>query len=141
GVKPALGRFFRADEDVEPLGDPVVVISYPFWLNRFGGATRALGQTLELGDRKFTIVGVTPRGFTGLGITGPDVWMPFTSAGAMQGGGPGWATASGGSWLTIFARVRADVPLRLAADESMRVAREAAPEAWFTGKQWSFTWL
>jgi len=141
GVTPAIGRFFRADEDVEPLGAPVVVISYPFWLNRFGGETRALGQALELGDRKFTVIGVTPRGFTGLGITGPDVWMPFTAAGAMQGGGPKWATAAGGSWLTIFARVRPEVPLRLAADESMRIAREAAPEAWFTGKPWSFTWL
>ncbi len=141
GVTPAIGRFFRADEDAEPLGAPVAVISYPFWLNRFGGEARALGQTLELGDRKFTIIGVAPRGFTGLGITGPDVWMPFTSAGVMQGGGPKWATAGGGSWLTIFARIRSDVPLRLAGDESMRVAREAAPEAWFTGKQWSFTWL
>jgi len=141
GVRPAVGRFFRADEDREPLGAPVVVVSYPFWLSRFGGDARALGEQLELGDRKFTVIGVTPRGFTGLGITGPDVWIPFTSAGAMQGGGPQWATAAGGSWLTIVARVRPDVPLRVADDESMRIARESAPEAWFTGKGWSFSWL
>jgi len=41
GVKPAIGRFFREDEDVEPIGAPVVVISDAFWTTHFGGKSSA----------------------------------------------------------------------------------------------------
>src|SRR5207248_2876435 len=79
GVQPALGRFFRADEDVEPIGAPVVVLSYGFWMRQFGGKSSALGQTLPLGDRPFTVIGVAPRHFTGIDLSGPDIWLPMSS--------------------------------------------------------------
>jgi putative ABC transport system permease protein len=132
GVKPERGRFIRADEDVVPLGAAVVVISHRFWMNHFAGADSAIGSKLQLGDRVFTVVGVAPQGFTSLDFAAPDVWIPMSSAGAMHFMGRDWATQATGTWLRIYARMKPNVPPDRAADDAMRVAREAAPAAFFT---------
>ncbi|MGH7524922.1 MAG: ABC transporter permease [Gemmatimonadales bacterium] len=59
GVKPVLGRTFRADED-RPNGPNVVMISYRFWKSRFLGARDVVGRTLQLDGTPFTVVGVLP---------------------------------------------------------------------------------
>jgi predicted permease len=138
GVSPAFGRFFRADEDQEPMGTPVAVLSYGFWQRQFAGAASAVGTTVFLGDRQFTVIGVAPKGFTGIDLVGPDVWIPMSAAGSLQPMGASWARTSVATWLRVFARVRRDVPIERAADDAMRVAREAAPDAFFTHTGWSF---
>ncbi|WP_109488060.1 ABC transporter permease [Occallatibacter savannae] len=61
GVHPVLGRFFTRAEDEGH--QPVVVISYALWQNRFHRDPGVLGTGIQL-DRKFyTIVGVMPRSF------------------------------------------------------------------------------
>jgi putative ABC transport system permease protein len=138
GVSPRIGRFFRPEEDVEPMGAAVVVLSYGFWTRHFDRNARAIGSVLDLGDRQFTVIGVTPEGFTGLELAAPDVWIPITAAGALQPMGRTWASMSGGTWLRVFARVRPDIPPERAAEDALRVSREAAPDAFFTGKGWEF---
>ncbi|MFN8000458.1 MAG: ABC transporter permease [Acidobacteriota bacterium] len=58
-TQPVLGRFWRADEDTQPLA----VISYDFWQTQFGGATDVIGKTIRLYGESHTIVGVTPAEF------------------------------------------------------------------------------
>lgn len=61
-VPPLMGRYFH-DED-EGLGaPPVVVIGYTVWQTRFTARPDIIGQTIQLGDARHTIVGVMPRGF------------------------------------------------------------------------------
>jgi len=43
GVTPALGRFFLPEEDVEPVGVPVAVISHAFWRRHFAGDDAVIG--------------------------------------------------------------------------------------------------
>lgn len=43
GVKPAIGRFFRAIEDRHG-ADPAVVLSNRFWKQRYGGDPAVLGR-------------------------------------------------------------------------------------------------
>ena len=138
GVAPERGRFFRDDEDVAPIGAPVVVISEAFWQRQFSGSAGALGATLQLGDRQFTVIGIAPRDFTGVEYAAPDVWLPISSGGAMQFLGRQWTTQSIVTWLGIYARSRPGVPPQDAARDAMRVAREAAPDAFFTQRGWSF---
>ena len=86
GVRPVLGRTFQADDFTLPHEGPVVdwsdmsgrtaILSHAFWRSHFGGDLEALGQTLELDDLSFTVVGVMPAGFSGLGGD-PAVWVPF----------------------------------------------------------------
>ena len=60
GMQPALGRFFRADEDRVPDRDRVVVIGYDFWRSWFDSASTALGSTMTINGVAFTVVGVAP---------------------------------------------------------------------------------
>jgi hypothetical protein len=64
-ARPALGRFFLAEEEAAEGGAPVVVLSHDLWLNRFGSDPGVLGRTLEINRRPYTVVGVAPPGFRG----------------------------------------------------------------------------
>jgi putative ABC transport system permease protein len=59
GVKPLLGRTFLPDDDT--LGaPPVLILSYDYWKNKFGGDPQIVGKTFELNDKVHTVVGVLP---------------------------------------------------------------------------------
>lgn len=59
GVQPLHGRTFRAaDEDLG--AEAVLVLSYPYWRQRFGGDPDIVGQVFEMNDRPHVVVGVLP---------------------------------------------------------------------------------
>jgi putative ABC transport system permease protein len=62
GVDPALGRALRPSDDV-PGAAPVTVISYGFWQRQFGGNPSVLGHALDWNGKRYTVIGVLPRGF------------------------------------------------------------------------------
>ena len=74
GVQPAVGRGFLPEECV-PGSTPVAVISHGLWMRVFGGQPGAIGQSISLNDRPYTVIGVMPAGFS----YGPevDVWSPL----------------------------------------------------------------
>ena len=59
GLKPAAGRLFT-DADTDPAAAPIAVISHSLWKRGFDGSPTALGATLTLNGRHFTIVGIAP---------------------------------------------------------------------------------
>jgi predicted permease len=81
GIEPALGRFFRPDEDATPGTHNVVVISHGLWERQFGADPGILGSTLDINGVPFTVVGVAPEGFTGTvqGLQPDLIWTPFMS--------------------------------------------------------------
>src|SRR5260370_177741 len=62
GVGPALGRAFSAPEE-QPGADQVAVVSYGFWQQRFAGDAGLLGKTIQMNEKKYTVIGIMPRGF------------------------------------------------------------------------------
>lgn len=62
GVRPFRGREFLPEED-RPGGRPVAILGYSLWQRHFGGSTDAVGSTLVLDGKRFTIVGIAPPGF------------------------------------------------------------------------------
>ena len=62
GVRAALGRTFRADEE-QPGQDHVVVLTDGFWHRRFGGDPRILGQKIVIDGQPFSVAGVLPSTF------------------------------------------------------------------------------
>ncbi|HEY6223999.1 MAG TPA: ABC transporter permease, partial [Gemmatimonadales bacterium] len=79
-ARPALGRFFTAAEDRLPTGSPVAVLGYAYWQVAFGGSRDVLGHVLQIGRSSFTIVGVAPEGFVGLGDDDvPALYVPFAA--------------------------------------------------------------
>ncbi|MQA89777.1 MAG: FtsX-like permease family protein [Gemmatimonas sp.] len=79
GVSPILGRFVGPDDDISG-GARVAVISHGMWQSEFGGAASVVGETLDLGHATYTIIGVAPRGFTGVDLGSIDLWLPFQVA-------------------------------------------------------------
>jgi predicted permease len=89
-VGPAMGRFFRPDEDQTPGKDPVMVISYSLWQRSFGGDPDVIGTSVKLNGYPFTIVGVTPRDFFGAELSyRSDFYVPVMMSGQLfTGQGP-----------------------------------------------------
>lgn len=61
-VPPLMGRPLL-ESDEQPGAAPVVVVGYTVWQRRFGGRTDVIGQTVQLGRTKTTVVGVMPEGY------------------------------------------------------------------------------
>ena len=76
GVEPIAGRMFTAEEQ-KPGSAPAVVISHSYWQSHFGGNARALGQTVRMLDKTFSVVGVLPAGFHFPDKT--DIWFPAST--------------------------------------------------------------
>ncbi|HXT14966.1 MAG TPA: ABC transporter permease [Gemmatimonadaceae bacterium] len=77
GARPLLGRTFVA-ADEPPSSEAVVVISEGFWRRRLGANARALGSTITLSNRKFTIVGIMPAAFDfPISPLRNDFWIPL----------------------------------------------------------------
>ena len=62
GVRPQLGRTFLPGED-EDGGPRAVILTDAFWRSQMGADPSALGRSLLLDDRPYTIVGVLPPSF------------------------------------------------------------------------------
>jgi predicted permease len=82
GLRPFAGRALSPDDvdqtTLQPA--PVALIGYKFWQSHFGGDPAVIGQRIRVKGQPFTIVGIGPRGFTGLGwIFEPDVMLPLTA--------------------------------------------------------------
>jgi len=62
GVKPVAGRaFLRSDDQIG--APPVALISAGFWKRKFGSAPDAIGKSLKLDGKGYTVVGVIPSDF------------------------------------------------------------------------------
>jgi len=76
GVRPALGRAFREDED--DIGAPLVVIlSDGLWRRRFGADPSIVGRTVTLSGAPFEVVGVMGPEFQYPGRE-HQLWVPLT---------------------------------------------------------------
>lgn len=118
-VRPALGRFFDAAEDVVPRGANVSVLSYGYWQTEFGGRN-VLGQSLQVGPLMTTIVGVAPQGFVGVAENeAPAVFMPITAFayGLNQGDAQTFATTYSWTWMGVVVRRRDGVSQEAASAE------------------------
>lgn len=118
GARPALGRFFTAEED-RPGGGSVAVISYPLWQRRFGGDRSLAGKTLRVRGRVYGVAGVLPAGFSIL-EPGVDVWIPLELA-------PGDRFNSG-RYLTVVGRMRAGTTLAAVREEMAAIGEEGVRE-------------
>jgi predicted permease len=63
GVAPIRGRAFEGQEGRAGL-EPVVVLTYDFWQNRFGGDASLLGRTLSLNGVGRRVIGILPPDVT-----------------------------------------------------------------------------
>jgi hypothetical protein len=130
GVRAHFGRFFGRSED-RPGAPPVVVLGYDWWRRRFGADPGVLGKTITLDGHPHTVIGVAPRGFTGVELGPVDAWLPMAPRSARIT--EDWRTAWCCQWLHVVARLAPRVSAERADAEATRLFRHA-----YTGSEAPF---
>src|SRR6266568_5764201 len=80
-TKAILGRGFVSGDE-KPGADPVLVIGYGIWKDRYGSAPTVIGRQVRVNSQPATIVGVMPKGFRF--PSGVDMWMPLVPTPDLQ---------------------------------------------------------
>ena len=136
-ARPQLGRALQASDDQPGAPSPVAVISDELWTREFGRSTAALGQTISVNQKLFTIVGVAPRGFTGAKNvqSGPEVYVPITTQPVIdpKGDKGGFIDDADTWWVVLVGRVKQGVTDAQAQAE-INVALSAAIRGTMTVK-------
>jgi predicted permease len=136
GVPVSRGRALAPGDD-RAGAPPVVVVSHGLGQRLLGGDA-ALGSTVTLAGRAFTVVGVAEPGFAGMtrGIA-MDVWVPMASRPAL-GADPGALEGRGDRGLMLLGRLPAGLPMAAAHARLATVAaglRERHPQEWTDVRQ------
>lgn len=125
GINAEIGRVFGTEEDGAPGGNPVVVLSHAYWERQYHGDPHAVGSVVRIGNNAFTIVGVTPREFTGTSLNPqvPDVWVP-TSMQRQLVPGQDWLHKATDFEFQVLARLDAGIALKQAQAETDALVRQ-----------------
>jgi putative ABC transport system permease protein len=107
GIRPALGRNFREEED--QLGkEKVVILSHALWESRFGSDPAILGRSIRLDNDPYQVIGVMPAG-TVFDRTFAQLWKPLAFE-------PSNMTRNF-HWFGAFAKLKPGVSLQQARTE------------------------
>jgi putative ABC transport system permease protein len=117
GVQPIFGRVFTQEE--EDAHQPLAVISYALWLDRYHRDPHVLGESIVLDRKTFTIIGVMPRNFEFPLQAGhldqTQLWIPMSLT-------PDELSQQGRWGYNMVARLKDGVTIPQAAGDVDRVA-------------------
>lgn len=121
GASPILGRIFTQQE--EDGHQPVAVISYAVWLNRYHRDPHVLGSSMVLDRKAYSIIGVMPRSFEFPLQAGhldqAQLWVPMSLTPDEL------SDDHAGFWgYHMVARRKDGVTLSQAANDAERIARQ-----------------
>jgi MacB-like periplasmic core domain len=71
GVQPATGRLFTAEEQQPERNAQVAILSDGYWRRQYSADPKALGETIHVNGKPYTVVGVLPKSYRsihGMGI-------------------------------------------------------------------------
>ena len=110
GVGTALGRAFTPEDDRVPNGHPLVMLSYDFWKQRFGGDRQVVGKTVLINKHEMTIIGVAQAGFEGVELGySTKVFIPAMMEGQIIIGPMKMLTDRRSRWVNAFGRLKPGV--------------------------------
>jgi putative ABC transport system permease protein len=121
GAAPILGRVFAQEE--EDAHQPLAVISFALWTNRYHRDPHVVGSSIVLDRTAYSIIGVMPRSFAFPPTDGQldqvQVWVPMSLT-------PGELSEEhAGFWgYRLVARLKDGVTREQAAQDADRVARQ-----------------
>jgi len=123
GVTPTLGRSFRIEED-EPgaaNGNDPVILSYGLWQREFNTDASVLGRVLQIGDRRYTVIGVMPQHFQFPIQAEPiDLWT--TIAFDKRGGANALTAQRGAHYLDVVTLLKPGITVQQAQAELATLA-------------------
>jgi macrolide transport system ATP-binding/permease protein len=128
GVKAAAGRTFLPEEDRVPGAQAVAVISYGFWVRRFAASRSAIGASIGLNNRRYTIVGVAPKDFHGANaLVTSDLWVPVAMYAQLYSMAD-WIDHRKALLFPVIGRLKDGVSRRQAEDNMQTLTAQLARE-------------
>jgi len=124
GVAPAMGRDFRASEDVLH-GPNVVILSESSWRAHFGADATIIGHDIKLDDDNYTVIGVMPSAFDNVLDPSAEFWAPLQYD---AGNVVSQQTREWGHHLRMIGRLHAGVSKDQARSDLERIAHSKVPE-------------
>lgn len=124
GLQPALGRLIAPADTATIGGTAVAVLSYDYWVTRFGRDMNVTSQTVVVNGQTLSVVGVAPFGFDGTTRgTRAKVFVPISLRAQME---PPYTQfdARDNYWAYLFARLKPGVTMA-AGENGVNVAYHA----------------
>jgi macrolide transport system ATP-binding/permease protein len=121
-VKPIMGRSFLPDEDKAAGASPVVVLSHSFWQRRMASDPNIVGKTVQMNNRAYQVIGVTPESFVGTKFAlALDFWVPISMAEDLRRN-PDILADRGSHWMNMIGRLKPGVSIEQASAEISAIA-------------------
>jgi putative ABC transport system permease protein len=118
GVLPLHGRGFREGDDL-PGADPVVLLGYDLWRDRYGSSTQIIGKPIRANGVQRTVIGVMPARFA-FPIR-ESLWTPL----AVE---PNPKPRGQGPSYQVIARLRPDISIEQAKAQATTIAAQLEQE-------------
>ncbi|MDQ3213507.1 MAG: ABC transporter permease [Acidobacteriota bacterium] len=118
GIQPIIGRGFAVGDD-RPGAEPVVLLSYGLWRDRYARSVALVGQTIRAGGVHRTVIGVMPENFA-FPIR-EALWIPLSldPLATQRGQGPN---------TQVIARLKPGVSLKQAQAQVRTIAAQLERE-------------
>ena len=123
GVAPIRGRGFVPEE--EQGGALVVVLSWLCW-QRLGSDSELVGQFVIVDGVRCEVVGIMPKGFTGVTFNAPDLWLPLGSYRSVSKVARQWPEVPQG--FSLVGRLKPDLTLPVAQTQLESLFSDFKPE-------------
>jgi predicted permease len=106
GVRPLAGRLFSAEDD-RPAAEPVAVLSYHAWQEKYGADPTVIGSNFVIDSHPSTVIGIAPPGFFGdtLREDPPELWLPVQQEALLDGKGA-LLNEPAVAWLRVIGRLK-----------------------------------
>lgn len=118
GVQPIQGRGFAPEEDRAGAA-AVVMLSYGYWLSHYAAKPEAIGQSITLDGKPYTIIGVLPKNLSSFPLNQIALFTPrpYEAPALTQ-----QQIDDGGLFYTVYARIKPGVSLEQARTEMKTIA-------------------
>jgi putative ABC transport system permease protein len=115
GIEPSVGRLIGREDDRESDRAAVAVLSWSFWKSRFNLNRAILGKQIIVDELPVTVVGVAPRGFSGLQVdSSQQIWLPLAARVLMQ---PSANANAPAGWVRLVGLLKHGVTIGQARSE------------------------
>jgi predicted permease len=123
GLKPAAGRLFLDSEGEVEGNDPVIVLGYDFWKEKFNSDPGVVGRPVSMNGHPFTIVGVAPKGFHGVqSFVTIGAFVPISEAGIENASSDVWTNWQNREFQ-VYARLQPGVSFKQASADMAVIAQ------------------
>jgi predicted permease len=107
GVAAAAGRVFGPQDDLIQGANPYAVISYGYWVTRFGRDPGIIGQKLIINGYPITVIGVSQPGFHGVDpAREQEIRIPVTMAKQLESSDFSRLNDRRWRWIQAYGRLK-----------------------------------